>query len=591
MEMTGASIIIDILEREGITMVAGIPGSSNLPLYDALGASNIRHILARHEQAAGFIAGGIARRTGEVAVCFATSGPGVTNLLTAIADAKLDSIPLVAITGQVPRAMIGTDAFQEIDSFGLSLPITKHSVMVNSAEELLTELPKAFDIARSGRPGPVLVDVPKDVQTELCSFDHWPETKRFRQTPPPPDSIIDQIWRELNKAERPLIYAGAGCAASQEAASSLTAFARSFGIPVTYTLHALGAFPSDDPLCLGMIGMHGTRTANKAAADCDLLLALGARFDDRATGKLEAFAPNADIIHIDIDPAELGKLKKATLSLVADAGKTCAALTKKTLSREKERSDSAASKTRRQKRLDWAASLEAMLRQEDGPDNAPENHPVRFLATLSRSLPPDMIVSTDVGQHQMWAAQAIKPKTVRSFLSSGGLGSMGFGLPSAIGAALAAPGKRVLCISGDGSLLMNIQELATLSELGLPVTILVMDNASLGLVRQQQDLLYNGRHTATRFKAQLDFTAIASAFGIASLDLADSDNPQVALGAALRGQGPLLVRLPVDEEADVYPMVPPGASNNDMVGTYGEAEKAKAAQESADTLEIEAESA
>ncbi len=568
MELNGAEIIMGILEREGIETVAGIPGGANLPLYHALAASKVRHVLARHEQAAGFIAQGMARRTGKVAVCFATSGPGVTNLLTAIADAKLDSVPVVAITGQVPRGMLGTDAFQEIDTYGLSIPIVKHSVLVKSAAELLVELPRAFAIARSGRPGPVIIDVPKDVQTERVAFDIWPEAGAAFKTPAPDSATVEEIVEAIAQAERPVIYAGAGCAASAESADALASFARYCRIPVTATLLGLGCFPPEDRLWLGMLGMHGTRKANAAIGESDLLIAVGSRFDDRATGKLARFAPHARVVHIDIDEAEIGKLRRPAIGLVADAGDALRALESAARSR-----DGAASSNGGRlwvPRPEWEARIADRAATESGPADARDGHPVRFLAELSDLLSEDAIITTDVGQHQMWAAQAMKVRRPRSFLTSGGLGTMGFGLPAAIGAALAEPDKRVVCVTGDGSLLMNIQELATLAELRAKVTVIVMDNGRLGLVRQQQELFYDGRYIASGFEARPDFAVIAAGFGIPSVDLetVGEDGEEAALRAALAADGPVLVRVAIEAEANVYPMVPPGAANEDALGDY-----------------------
>jgi acetolactate synthase-1/2/3 large subunit len=564
MEATGAQIIIGILEREGIKTVAGIPGGANLPLYDELGRSRIRHVLVRHEQAAGFIAQGMARRTGEVAVCFATSGPGVTNLLTAVADAKLDSIPIVAITGQVPRAMIGTDAFQEIDTYGLSLPIAKHSVLIESAAELLEELPRAFEIARSGRPGPVVIDVPKDVQLEKAVFDAWPEAGRGRAKPQPDAAAVERIAAEIAAAERPVIYAGAGCATSAETAAALAALARKERIPVTTTLLAIGAFPQDDALSLGMLGMHGTRAANRAIAESDLLIAVGARFDDRATGKIGRFAERARIVHIDIDGAEIGKLKRPTIGMVSDALPALRALEAACPGRA---------------RPEWERRIGALKRAEAGPDRAEAGHPARFLSDLSRMLDGDAVVATDVGQHQMWAAQAFSVRGPRSFLTSGGLGTMGFGLPAAIGAALAEPGKRVVCVTGDGSLMMNIQELATLAETKARVAVVLMDNAGLGMVRQQQELFYRENYVASEFAARPDFAALAAAFGIPAVDLEREADPEAALRRMLDRDGPSFIRVPVAAEANVFPMVPPGAANEDAIGSY--LPEAEAEEESA----------
>ncbi len=572
MKATGAEIIIGILKNEGISTIAGIPGGSNLPLYDALGRSDIRHILARHEQGAGFMAQGMARSTGDVAVCFATSGPGATNLLTAIADAKLDSIPIVAITGQVPTGMLGTDAFQEIDTLGLSIPIVKHSVLIERAEELLEELPKAFRIARSGRPGPVLIDVPKDVQTQLVEFEAWPPAGQCDPLPSlaGKELALDEILALLAKSERPLVYAGAGCAASNASAMALRQFSASFGIPVVTTLMAFGAMSVGDPRWLGMLGMHGTRAANRAVSACDLLVAVGSRFDDRASGKLERFAPNARVIHIDLDPAEIGKLRQVLVGLESDAGQALTALYERSL-----RHPAASSAAERAGRQAWLETCTGDAAGECEVSCAEDDHPVAFLRELFEHFDEDTIVTTDVGQHQMWAAQAWAETAgpgVRRFLTSGGLGTMGFGLPTAIGAALANPDKRVLCVTGDGSLLMNIQELATLAELNLKVTVILMDNGQLGLVRQQQELFYGGRYTASLFGSRPDFAAIARGFNVEGINLEErilaGEESSAVLEDALSNEGPVFVRVNANALANVYPMVPPGGANDDAIGSY-----------------------
>jgi acetolactate synthase I/II/III large subunit len=551
MKITGAALLMRLLERQGITTIAGIPGGASLPLYDALRASTIRHVLARHEQGAAFIAQGMARATGRPAVCFGTSGPGATNLLTGIADAKLDSIPLVAVTGQVPRAMIGTDAFQEIDTYGLTVPITKHNYLVRSAAELLEVIPDAFRVATSGRPGPVVVDVPKDVQLAAVERDALPEPGR----PDPPPSLdpgaLARAAALLNEAERPVLLIGAGVIAA-DASAVLRRIAERASAPVAATLLGLGALPHDHPLFLGMVGMHAARCTNLVLEECDLLVGLGIRFDDRATGKVSEFCPRARVVHIDIDPSELGKIKQPTVGLVADVRAALEAL------------EPLLATAPRPAWRSRAAALRAAhpLAMPGADDPCSPYGIVRHTAAL---LGPDAAVTSDVGQHQMWAAQAYPFSRPRQWLTSGGLGTMGFGLPAAIGAALALPDRPVACFTGDGSLLMNIQELATLAEERAPVKVILLDNGHLGLVRQQQELFYGGRYHASRFQAEPDFAAIARGFGIAAHDLGDTREPLAVLARALGTPGACLVRVPIARAANVYPMVPPGAANRDMI--------------------------
>jgi acetolactate synthase-1/2/3 large subunit len=551
MKATGAELLMRLLERQGITIVAGIPGGASLPLYDALRASTIRHVLARHEQGAAFIAQGMARATGSPAVCFGTSGPGATNLLTGIADAKLDSIPLIAVTGQVPRGMIGTDAFQEVDTYGLTVPITKHNYLARSAGELLEVIPDAFRIATSGRPGPVVIDVPKDVQTETVEFDRFPEPGRPDPPPALDATAIAKAAELLNAAERPVLLVGAGIIASG-AAPALRRLAESAHIPVAATLLGLGVLPDEHPLFLGMVGMHAAPFTNLVLEECDLLIGLGIRFDDRATGKASEFCPRARIVHIDIDPSELGKIKQPTLGLVADVGAALRALLPLVTSRI---------------RPAWRSRVSALRAAHalatPGADDPYEPYGiVRHIAALAG---PDAIVTSDVGQHQMWAAQVFPFSRPRQWLTSGGLGTMGFGLPAAIGAALALPDRRVVCFTGDGSLLMNVQELATATEEQADVKIILLNNAHLGLVRQQQQLFYGGRYHASRFHAEPDFAAIARGFGIEAYDLGTTAEPHAALARALGTPGPCLVNVPIRRDANVYPMVPPGAANREMI--------------------------
>ena len=553
MKRNGAEIIIQALERQGIKIIAGIPGGANLPIYNALYKSHIRHILARHEQGAGFIAQGMARTTGKAAVCFATSGPGVTNLITAIADAKLDSVPLVAITGQVASSMIGTDAFQEVDTFGMTLNITKHNYLVKDVRDLPYIIDEAFRIAETGRPGPVLIDVPKDVQLAELDFDHWPDI------PSEPDhreidtEKIAEIARIMNAAQRPLIYAGGGIVHAH-AAEALYALAKKNSIPVVLTLMGLGAFPPDEPLYLGMVGMHGKPCTNYILDEIDLLLAFGVRFDDRAIGKVKEFCPQASIIHIDIDGSEIDKIKKSTISLVADIKDALEHITPLIEDNRREK---------------WTGRIETIKSEHPLPppqSNDPLN-PLNLIQSISEIARHDTIITTDVGQHQMWVAQGYPFRMPRTFLTSGGLGTMGFGLPTAIGAALANPDKQIICISGDGSIQMNIQEMATLAELGLNVAVIIMNNQHLGLVRQQQELFFNGNYIASKFDSRLDFAAIGRQFGIRGIALSETIDPVKTIELMLKEKGPCIIDVPIHYSENVFPMVPPGAANREMIIT------------------------
>ncbi|MDF9827089.1 acetolactate synthase-1/2/3 large subunit [Ereboglobus sp. PH5-5] len=562
---TGATLLTALLERQEIRQMPGIPGGAILPFYDALHTSPIRHILARHEQGAGFIAQGMARVTGRAATCVATSGPGATNLITAIADARLDSIPLVAITGQVAQSLIGTDAFQEVDFYGLTVPITKHNYLVRNVRELLHIVPEAFTLAESGRPGPVVIDVPKDVQTASIelSDDELPAPGGCRPTPPAKDAEIDALARMLAKAQRPVLYLGGGIIAAN-ASEPAHELAKRLASPVVSTLNALGAIPAASPHHMGMLGMHGTRATHTLLDECDLLIAIGARFDDRATGKVAEFCPRAAIAHIDIDRAEFGKIKRPHLSIEADAADVLHRLLNHSVFH------SSPAIINNSKWLARATALrDAHPLRHPSRETAPL-HPVNICRFLAKTLPGDAIIATDVGQHQMWVAQAYPFRSPRTLLTSGGLGTMGFGLPTAIGAAFAAPGKRIACVSGDGSLLMNIQELATLADHNLPVAVLVFNNAHLGLVRQQQELFYGRRYEASRFETTPDFAALARAFGIRGHSIAaNSADPLGDIAAALAQPGPCLVDIPVIATENVLPMVPPGAANNQSIEHAG----------------------
>ena len=553
MQMTGAQLMVRLLERQGVRTVAGIPGGAILPFYDALsGSEHINHVLARHEQGAGFIAQGMARVSGAPQVCIASSGPGATNLVTAIADACLDSIPMVVITGQVPQAMIGTDAFQEVDIYGITVPITKHNFLVRSAQELLEVVPEAFRIAMSGRPGPVLIDVPKDVQNQLVTVAEFPAPAVADPAPQLDLEAVELAAKMINEAERPVLYLGGGVVASG-AAPLAVQLAEQAGLPTTMTLMALGAMPMDHPLSIGMLGMHGARYTNFVLEEADVLVCVGARFDDRAIGRAAQFCPNARIVHIDIDRSELHKIKNAHVAIHANVKCALEALLPRVQA------------TLRKRWLSHVDSLKTRFPMQFPGQDDPRTH-YGLVHAVAAALDDRAIVATDVGQHQMWVAQAYPFRRARQWLTSGGLGTMGFGLPTAIGAALAEPDRTVVCFTGDGSFKMNIQELATLAEEGLNVKIVLMNNNALGLVYQQQTLFYGQRLFASKYRTEPDFVKIAEGFGVPAVDLDLADNPRAALAEALHRPGPCLIHATIDREQFVYPMVPPGAANTEMIG-------------------------
>ena len=540
-----------MLERQGITTVAGIPGGTVLPLYDALSQSTkIRHVLARHEQGAGFIAQGMARTQGKPAVCMACSGPGATNLVTAIADARLDSIPLICITGQVPSSMIGTDAFQEVDTYGISIPITKHNYLVRDISELPQVISDAFRIAQSGRPGPVWIDIPKDVQTAEIEIDVLPEPGDRAPAPEFSAESVRDAAAMINAAKRPVLYLGGGAV---NAANEIRQFAEKASLPTTMTLMALGMLPKAHPLSLGMLGMHGARSTNYILQEADLLIVMGARFDDRAIGKTEQFCPNAKIIHVDIDRAELGKIKQPHVAIQGDVAEVLAQLIPQTDAAD---------------RADWR-QLVADLQKEFPGAIPTEGDPLShygLINAVAACVDDSAIITTDVGQHQMWTAQAYPLNRPRQWLTSGGLGTMGFGLPAAVGAALANPDRKVICFSGDGSLMMNIQEMATAAENQLDVKIILMNNEALGLVHQQQSLFYKQGVFAATYPGMINFMQIAAGFGLHTCDLNAEEDAHAALQAAISRPGPALIHVRIDPEQKVYPMVPPGAANTEMVG-------------------------
>jgi acetolactate synthase-1/2/3 large subunit len=544
---TGAQWLLQALEAEGCDVLFGYPGGAVMPIYDALVDSPIRHILVRHEQGAALAADGYARASGKVGVCLATSGPGATNLLTGIANAFLDSVPMVAITGQVPTAVMGTDAFQEVDVFGMSLPVVKHSYIVRRAEDVYAIVREAFAIARSGRPGPVLIDLPKDVviASAQARSPRWIIAAPARGQP----EALRQARALIAGAKRPLLYVGGGVSMAN-AEPALRSLMRCTGLPAVYTLKALGAVDPDAPFNLGMLGMHGNPAANHAVQECDLLIVAGARFDDRATGKLDTFAPKARVLHMDIDAAEIGKLRRADLGLGGKLAELLPAL---------------AQPLDIVPWLDFCRSLKHRHAERyDAPGDgvfAPA-----LLKQLSEAGGNRLIVASDVGQHQMWVAQHWRVQRSAAHLSSGGLGTMGFGLPAAIGAQLAKPEACVVCVSGDGSIMMNIQELATLKRYGIPVKIVLLDNSCLGMVRQWQELFFAERYSEVDLSDNPDFAQLARAFGIPAFTVERRDQVPEAIERLLNEPGPLFCHVKIDPRANVWPLVPPGKSNSQMMG-------------------------
>ena len=554
---------MDALRRHGVETIFGYPGGAILPIYDALHVAEskgwLRHFLVRHEQGGTHAADAYARATGRVGVCFGTSGPGATNLVTGIATAQMDSVPMVVITGQVPRTAIGTDAFQETDIFGITLPIVKHSWVVRDPADLASVVAQAFHIAASGRPGPVLIDIPKDVgQEEFDCVPVEPGTvvpAGFGTTPPPDPQSLEAALGLIAESQRPLLYVGGGAIAAS-AHDSISVLAERYQIPVTTTLMGKGAFDENHPLALGMLGMHGTAYANFAVTDCDLLIAVGARFDDRVTGKLDTFAPRARVIHFEIDPAEIGKNRRPDVAVLGDVGTSLAALVDLILRRSPEPQTGAWLETIRE----WKHCYPLSTPPAEGAI-----YPQEVLMAV-RDLAPGAIATTDVGQHQMWAAQYLR-NGPRSWISSAGLGTMGFGVPAAIGAQVACPDRKVVCIAGDASVLMNIQELGTLAQYRLPVKVVIVNNHWQGMVRQWQESFYEERYSASDMLGGMpDFEALAQAFGVEGLKIVERDQLHSGLAEAFASPNPTLVDVHVRRGENCYPMVPPGCSNAQMVG-------------------------
>ncbi|NQS73611.1 MAG: biosynthetic-type acetolactate synthase large subunit [Methanoculleus sp.] len=556
---TGARTLIEALQRDGVDTIFGYPGGSVLPIYDELYDSSIRHILVRHEQAAAHAADGYARASGRVGVCLATSGPGACNLVTGIATAYMDSVPIVAFTGQVPTGMLGNDAFQESDITGITMPVTKHNYLVKDADDLDRVVQEAFYIARTGRPGPVLIDLPKDVTNGPAKGGGAsPGKVTLRGYQPTYEGHVRQIDRALDlivEAERPLIYAGGGVVHSG-ASAELLRFAEATAIPVTTTLMGLGAVPGDHPLCLGMLGMHGTQTANYAVTGCDLLIAIGARFDDRVTGKIETFAPNAAVIHIDIDPAEIGKNKFVDVPIVGDVKAVLQTL----LQRMQRRGDTA----------DWVARINAWKAQYPLHYQTDDRlRPQYIIEELSRLLDGEGVIASEVGQNQMWTALYYCFKKPRTWITSGGLGTMGYGFPAAIGAHFARPDLPVVDIAGDGSFQMNIQELGTVAHYKIPVKVVILNNMYLGMVRQWQELFYDRRYSYTELPP-VEFVRIAEAYGVEGITVDEKDDVREALETALATDGPFVLDFRIEREENVFPMVPAGAAINEMIGVHRE---------------------
>ncbi len=549
--MNGAELLTRELEAQGVDIVFGYPGGAIMPVYDALVDSRLAHVLTRHEQGAALAANGYARVTGRAGVCLATSGPGATNLVTGIADAFLDSVPLVAITGQVPSPAMGTDAFQEVDTIGITMPIVKHSWVVRDVRDLRDIVRRAFVIATSGRPGPVVIDLPKDVAVRAVA--EFPELRPATAREPridvaPDDEALKQAIDLLTTANRPVVLAGAGVALSG-CVDAFRAFASDYRAPVVTTLHGVGVLPTGDELLLGMLGMHGTKAANLAVQESDLLVCMGVRFDDRATGRLDEFAPDAAVVHVDIDPAEIGKRRRPTVALQGDLGAVLHRFVAGSPAPES-----------------WLARCDARRREHAWRYGAPGEgvHAPRLIRDLTEATR-GATIACDVGQHQMWVAQHGVFERPEHHLTSGGLGTMGFGIPAAIGAQFAQPDGSVIVFTGDGSFMMNVQELATIRRYDLPVKIVLLDNSCLGLVRQWQECFFDRRYSAIDLSDNPDFSAVAASFGIPTLRVTRDGEVADAVRRIHRSTGPLLVWVTIDARENVWPLVPPDLANDRML--------------------------
>ncbi|HOI72541.1 MAG TPA: biosynthetic-type acetolactate synthase large subunit [Syntrophales bacterium] len=557
MKLTGSQVLLRTLRRENVDVIFGYPGGVVLPIYDELYKEIFRHLLVRHEQGAIHAADGYARASGKVGVCLVTSGPGATNTVTGIANAYMDSIPVVIFTGQVPTGLIGSDAFQEVDITGITRPCTKHNFLVRRIEDLASTIHEAFHIARSGRPGPVLVDLPRDVsQATIEEEDIRDDFNRLNGLEKPQQEDIAKAVEMIRAARKPVIVSGGGVLLGK-ASEELREFVRRTGFPITSTLMGLGAYPGSDPLWLGMPGMHGTYYANMAITGSDLLIAVGMRFDDRVTSKVDTFAPNAKIIHIDIDPVSIDRIVRSHLSIVSDA-KTALGMLNEALA--------AGGPVPSEPIREWLEQIDAWkkrvpLRFDEGTDRIKPQQVIRKLYELTGG---EAIITTEVGQNQMWAAQYYTYDHAQAFISSGGLGTMGFGFPAAMGAQVAKPDKTVVDIAGDGSIQMNIQELATAVQYNIPVKIVILNNQYLGMVRQWQQMFYGRRYSHTDMTYAPDFVKIAEAYGATGLRASRPEELEAVLKKGLETPGVVVMDIRVEKEECVYPMVRPGASIADM---------------------------
>ncbi len=564
-ELTGAEIILEVLKENGVDTVFGYPGGAILPFYDELFKQNdIKHILVRHEQGAVHAAEGYARSTGKVGVVIVTSGPGATNTVTGLADALLDSVPIIVISGQVATPLIGTDAFQEADIMGITMPCTKHNYMVKDISKLADKMREAFDVALSGRPGPVAFDVPKDIQ--IIKHEYEPAEYKRRESYKPADiceaELIEEAVKAISEAKKPIFYTGGGVVNSgDKAAELLTEFIDTTGHPCTSTLLGLGAYPATKENFLGMLGMHGSYEANMAMAECDLMICVGARFDDRVTGVTSKFSPNSKKIHIDIDASSFNKTIKVDMPLRGDCELILEAMLKVWNEKKLKSADTSAWMN---KITDWRKLDSIQYNQAEGADIIKPQYALDLLNTQLHADNKDFFVTTDVGQHQMWSAQYIKFNKPKRWMTSGGLGTMGYGLPAALGVAIGNPNTNVVCVSGEASVMMNIQEIATAVQYRLPIKLIILNNNYMGMVRQWQELFFGNRYSESYVDALPDFVALAEAFGIKGLRCEKPEDAESVLKEFIEHDGPVLLDMVVDQKENVYPMIPAGAAHNEM---------------------------